>query len=124
MAAEYDLNYTFYAIATDRDGVWCAGTNRNGLIIRSSDNGANWVQVADTSLARVPSMATDCNGNWLLSVETSGWGYIWRSEDNGANWVYLIDVPNTNILWAISAGVTGAPILPPAALYVDDVEFV
>jgi photosystem II stability/assembly factor-like uncharacterized protein len=82
---------------------------QDGGVLRSTDNGDNWIQVGLTSLT-VPSLASDSNGVLFASTFNNG---IYRSTDNGISWVFsgLLDKYLSSISVSISgiifAGVLG-----------------
>lgn len=70
------------------NGVVLAGTNNNGNIYRSADNGAIWSLVVSLgSSCSVTGFAKNSSGtifaSVILGVPTQG---IWRSTDNGSSW--------------------------------------
>lgn len=76
---------SIYSITTDNSGNWLA-FNASNQLMRSTDNGQNFVAVGGvfTDSVRSDKIVSCGNGVWLLLSDTAD--QIRRSTDNGASW--------------------------------------
>jgi len=77
-----------YSLLSLGNGVCIAGTDPNGKILRSSDNGATWpYSVSLTGAASIQSLAY--LGKGICIAGCSNTGRIFRSTDSGFTWTDL-----------------------------------
>ncbi|MFW8596371.1 exo-alpha-sialidase [Cribrihabitans neustonicus] len=97
LGAEWDQldtpgNPTAVATHPDRPGTIFAGW-QNGTLLRSHDEGRNWVSV-DAGLPGAPilslTLGAQTPGTLYSSIRGDG---IWRSEDDGETWEFVMDRP-------------------------------
>lgn len=80
-------------VATDKAGVWIA-VSQNGLVSRSTDNGATWSEVNIVSSftgGGLRLLSTDELGTWIITgYEPNDPSPIYRSTDNGLTWTEIL----------------------------------
>lgn len=83
------LTSNFRSIATDKNGVWVAGTD-SAQAYRSTDNGLTWAAISvSPSLpnGNMVSIATDRLGVWII-IQDAATGH-YRSTNNGASFTQV-----------------------------------
>lgn len=77
----------FYALAASGNTV--AAVGEAGLVIRSTNGGSDWAEVATPGLfGDLISVASDGNGIWLATGDTFD-TYLLRSTDDGMTWAEI-----------------------------------
>ncbi|KTS77835.1 hypothetical protein NS274_09815 [Pseudomonas oryzihabitans] len=81
-------NYLINCIATDGNGLWIAGTERQeGCTLVSSDNGKTWTARGTGSTTYFPiGLAAGNEGTWVMSCRVNGQLWHVRSIDSGKTW--------------------------------------
>jgi len=95
-----DPDEAFYALAASGNTV--AAVGETGLVIRSTNGGNNWAEVATPGLfGDLISVASDGNGIWLATGDDKSNALLLRSVDDGETWTE-IDAPMAFGLRAIA----------------------
>lgn len=115
-----DPDQTFDALAASGNTV--AAVGEAGLVIRSTNGGVDWAEVATPGLfGDLISVATDGNGNWLATGDASG-AFLFRSIDDGENWSE-ISAPVAMRLRAIAWQADAGWILAGEGSFIDGVVY-
>lgn len=105
-AEVYDSSETsIYSIATDKAGVWCAGSGTSGKIFRSTDNGVTWTEVYDSANTHISSIATDEAGVWCAVTYDSN--KVYRSSDDGVTWTHAATLGGSHGYYGVATDKAG-----------------
>ena len=121
-----DTEDYFWSIETDKNGVWCIGTESWGgrsLIFRSTDLGVSWDEVFYRAGGiQFYTIATDEQGTWIATCWTSeGYALLLIAEDDGETWEPWLPETDNYSTFGVAFG---GSLCPAPEINVGDVDFV